>query len=363
MEIFFAGGPTNKIFIKFYEKTGRKVSILKNYYELNDSNFENTILSYKPYVDKIMLDSGAFSANNSLSAKEAEIIKKRYPFFLKQHTKFLCENIYRVFTYDFRFDAEGHHDNYFLYLNLRDNYKDICPVIHRYTENGLNTEIHEYSQYNPPAIAIGQIISENTGNNRTSPSNISQLQETINSIKQTNSDCHLLGITKPNALLNLQNYDTCDSTSWSYYARTGEVYIFWPPDNKCNKYLSRDFKIPQMLKHKDNKNSLYNKNNTAIRTRFFDEMKKELQLNEIDFNNSSSTESLQLANLYYSLKLMDYINSGFTQLDISTTTKQACQVNSTPVKNENPFANANNKNIQSNEFSSEINKFTGNPFK
>lgn len=363
MELFFAGGPNNNIFIKFYEKTHKKVNILKNYYELMDRDFKKEILSYKPYVDKIMLDSGAFSANNSLNPKEAEIIKCRYPYFLKQNKDFLEGNIYRVFTYDIHFDKKDYQENFILYLDLKDAFENICPVIHRYTEYVDNIEVDTYSPFSPPTIAIGQIISNNKRDNRTNQNNISKLQATINSIKNVNSDCHLLGISEFKALNTLKHYDTSDSKSWMDFATSGTVQIFWPPDATNAVPVTKMIKIPQYLKDENNSASIY-KIPDYERTKFFDEMKEELQLEERDFNNSSSTESLMLANLYYFTKMVDYLNNEPIQsaaLEVNPSSSES-KIPPPLSINKNPFAPPKKTKAQSNIIFGTQNQVTKDPF-
>lgn len=345
MELFYAGGPSKKIFIKFYELTSKKVNILKNFYELRDSDFKKEIQSYQPYVDKIMLDSGAFSVNNSPDPEQAEIIKARFPIFLEQNADFLKENIYRVFTYDYRFDQKDYLDNFIIYTDLQEAYNEICPVIHRYTQLGENIEVDVYSPYNPPTIAIGQILSnDKKGNkgkndNRANKKNRPKLQETINSIKYSNSDCHLLGISAFESLDNLIGYDTCDSKSWMDNAKTGVVYIFWEPDNTNSEPISINAKFPQMLKDAESTRAFYNLED-SYQTRFFDEMKDILKLDDKDFNNSSSTESLMLANLYYFTKMVEYLNNKSSQAPIPRTKeeKPATVIKQSTQINQNPFA-------------------------
>lgn len=230
-------------------------------------------------------------------------------------------------------------DNFILYTELREAYDAICPVIHRFTESGKNEEIEIYSDYAPPTIAIGQIISNKSREKRTGKDNISSLQATINSIKEIKSDCHLLGITEYKGLYNLQGYDTCDSKSWLEYATSGTAQIFWPPDSTNTAPITFIIKIPQYLKDKDRSVSIYNLPD-ADRTRFFDEMKKELQLDESDFNNSSSTQSLMLANLYYSTKMVEYLNNRpLQQLTSEAKTSPPAKIKKQIIpKNKNPFA-------------------------
>lgn len=316
MELFFAGVPAINILARFYDLTGIKVNILKNYYELQDKDFKKEILSYKPYVNKIMLDSGAFSANNSLSPIEAEAIRKRYPIFLKVNSDFINEFIYRVFNYDYRFDQEGFTDNYTMFVKLRSAYKFVCPVIHTFTNNGENPEIDEYSIFNSPTMAIGQIMNEKTCTriDRTSKNNLPFLQNTIDSIKKTNSACHLFGIMNYEALKQLQNYDTCDSTSWNNYARTGTVIIFWDNYPYLGKAFYGCYNFPQHQKTNNNTKS-FDTLDKSLQIRFFDDMKKELKLDKYNFYNTKATESLELANLYYSIKFAEYINNRPLQLN------------------------------------------------
>lgn len=337
MEVFFAGMPNINILARFYDLTGIKVNILKNYYELQDKDFKKEILAYKPYVSKIMLDSGAFSANNSLGPNEAEAIKQRYPIFLKAHSDFIKEYIYRVFSYDYRFDQEGFTDNFTMFVKLYNVYKSICPVIHTFTKNGDNPEVDEYSEFKSPTMAIGQIINEETGTriDRTSKNTLKYLQATINSIKQTDSDCHLFGIMNYEALKELTNYDTCDSTSWNTYARTGTAIIFWDRIQSTGNPFFGYYNFPQHLKTNNNAKP-FDSLDINLKDLFFDDMKKILKLEKYDFYNSKATVSLELANLYYSIKFSEYINTLPTQFNpLSTNSSNTQKVNTLkPIEQE-----------------------------
>lgn len=362
MELFFAGIPNINILVRFYGLTNIKVNILKNYYELRDKDFKKEILTYKPYVNKIMLDSGAFSANNSLKPTEAESIRQRYPIFLKSNADFIKEFIYRVFNYDYRFDQEGFTENFTMFVKLHNSYKLVCPVIHSFTENGENPEVDEYAPFRSPTIAIGQIINKTTETrvDRTSVQNLPALQDTINSIKETNSDCHLFGISSFGALKDLKNYDTCDSTSWNSYARSGNVIIFWEHEPSSSKPFYGTFNFP---KHQNTRNSTkpFDTLPKNLQDYFFNDMKNILKLDKFNFYNTTATESLELANLYYSIKFAEYINSIAKPYSTSSNSKNIFKSKS--IKQEtlpddsiknfidellavNPFENHNKEQIE-----------------
>lgn len=351
MELFFAGVPSINILVRFYELTGIRVNILKSYYELQDNDFKKEILSYKPYVDKIMLDSGAFSANNSVKPNEAEAIKQRYPIFLRANSEFINEFIYRVFSYDYRFDQEGFTDNFTMFVNLHNVYKSICPVIHTFTMNGSNPEVTEYSKFKAPTMAIGQIVNVETDSriDRTSATNRKYLQATINSIKEANSDCHLFGIMNYEALKELKNYDSCDSTSWNTYARTGTVIIFWDWGPSSGKTFYGNYYFPQHQKT-TNKTKPFDELSKHLRDRFFYDMKKHLKLDKYDFYNTRATTSLELANLYNSIKYAEYINSN-TQPYIPSPN---LNLNTQNISKTKPIEQDNNEEDSIESFISEL---------
>lgn len=308
MDIFFVADLQSNqlnIFRSFYELTTIKLNILLSYFYLkNKSNFKNEIMSIKSYTNKIMLDSGAFTAYSQLNENDTKQLGRQYKIFLKTHRAFIDSTIFRTFSFDYRKDEEGFDDNHMEYYELYNVYNKVCPVIHRLSNDNGNEEIDVYAEYNPPTIGIGQIEKRKDKKNRP------YLQKTINAINAAQSDCHLLGVAKFEILKDLHGIATCDSSSWNKYATNGVVQTFM---NLNQKLLNTEPEIKDVkfYKHDSNRDKADNFENQSdeFKNNFFAEMKKNLKLNREQFYNSENLRSRQLANLYYTHKIFEYLTN------------------------------------------------------
>ncbi|MBO6110477.1 MAG: hypothetical protein J6P12_06435, partial [Methanobrevibacter sp.] len=120
--------------------------------------------------------------------------------------------------------------------------------------------------------------------------------------------CHLLGISDYEILKDVPNIDTCDSQSWLQYAITGQI-MFNKIDENGN-FVNYIVYFPKYEKFEEKAvyyNDWINENKTDSEI-FRKEMKEELQLTRDDFFGKNKELSLKLANIYYQLKMIDYLN-------------------------------------------------------
>ncbi|QTO40856.1 hypothetical protein [Desulfovibrio desulfuricans] len=304
MEIYFAE-PQISVFKKFYELTKIRVNVLFSYY-YEHGHVQETMQSIRPYVNKIMLDSGGFSSSH---LPESEKNKTRDGFlnFIEQYGEYLDDR----FTCTFAFDDLSKGKNFYDNLNLFDEqvgkYPRIVPIVHNIMPD--STEIEEYAKYSPHTIAIGKC------DNKTS---LKYLRPAVDKIK-TYCRCHLLGITDFKIITSV-NADSCDSTSWMHDAKDGIVRYF--------KYANG---TPQMEliyfpdKQGKTRNGTVLLDDFSGKEDFLVTMLKSLNLKRADFYNNNYLESRQLANIFYTVELNNYLRQ-----------KNALGV-VTPAKNETGF--------------------------
>ena len=313
MNIFFAAmeSPNKKEFKnidsyfdqEYFDRTGKKINILLSYYYLN-SDIEGEILKHKKYANNIIIDSGAFS----LFGKSDEIndLTAKFRATLEYSKDFLEENVFFVCSMDFREDVEGFTENYTEYLNLREIYPDIVPVIHSLYPNP-NDEIAAYSYHKPPVIGIGKIKGKRSKDNRPA------LINSINRIKQT-SMCHLLAITDFNTIKDLPKFDSCDSRSWlqdSYYGK-----IFFNYVDAAGSYVERllyfdenyNGDLDGETKGKEIPFSQFEKNYKKECELFLSEIETNLKINRDNLFSPKKEYYRKMCNIYYYLKMEEYIN-------------------------------------------------------
>jgi len=312
MELFFACVDKTDIAKEYFERTEEhiKINILFSYYYIKD-NVEEIADLQKPYANKIMLDSGAFTLFTQNKDEDDEIDDKfrhkikvlnaKYMNFLKEHKQYTQQTFCNVFSLDYMKNPSGFEENQDAYMDLREIYPDIVPVAHEFKTDDDNDEIKAYLYFNPKTISIGQI------QNRKSKDNRPKLEASVDKIKK-HCGCHLLGISDYEILKDVPNIDTCDSQSWLKYATTGKI-MFNKVDENGN-FVNYIVYFPKYEKFEEKAvyyNDWINENKTDSEI-FRKEMKEELQLTRDDFFGKNKELSLKLANIYYQLKMIDYLN-------------------------------------------------------
>lgn len=297
MDIYFAAVNDIQILHDFYKHTGKKINVMLSFHELNGKVLE-TINNYAPYVKKFMLDSGAFSVYSKPALLKS--LKQKFPLYLKNHKDDLEQYCEAVFNLDYMSgeDEKSRTANLSMYIDIRKNYEKITPVIHSIEKD--NKELDEYEYDKPVTIGIGQ------NKKRKSKDYRPLLQSTVNRIK-TNSKCHLLGITDYEILDDVPNIDSCDSKSWLDYAVSGKV-LFNRFDG--NKLRQRTIYFPNFVdKATKGKEVAFDEMEQTDRESFLGVMNRVFKLTKDDFLNTNQLHSRMLANIYYELQKIAYINN------------------------------------------------------
>ncbi|MBP9623939.1 MAG: hypothetical protein KBD93_06290 [Streptococcus sp.] len=176
-------------------------------------NFDKFIKDFKPIIETIILDNGAYSVMNANLGITAENLYARF----KDHCKVHQDRYLMIFSPDFNFSPDGFEENYEKFLDMQELGIDVVPVIH----NLKNGEIDEYLSHYPEYMAIGQ------SKNRRIPS---RLFPHVYRLNNHGVKVHLFGITQFNLLAGCPAY-SCDSKSWLDDATTG-VVRFWNPERQ-----------------------------------------------------------------------------------------------------------------------------------
>ena len=318
MKIYFAAIESSsekinypKLYFEYTQKK-KKLNVLMSYYYIKREP-EKYFEKYSDFVNDFMLDSGAYTFFDSGKNDEIKQHYNDFKNFIKSHTQLLSSKVSHTFTLDYNPTIYGFDENYKIYLELRELYQNIVPVIHQFSDDSGDDEIDGYSSKNPNIIAIGQILDVKGINKvRGLTINRQKLISTVNKIKN-NFKCHLLGITNYNILMDVMNIDTCDSRSWLLNSTTGKIFfntkdkngnlkdytIHFPEYDKSNS--SRDTKLINYdLWDKD----LDRRDDIEI---FHNEMKS-IGLDIKDFRGYNHELARTLANFYYYEKMIEYIN-------------------------------------------------------
>lgn len=301
MELFFASVGDTDIAKKYFDCTGVKINVLFSYYYIKD-NVKEKIALQKDYVNKIMLDSGAFTLFGK--PNEIETLNNKYRIFLEKNKQYVDETFCNTFSLDYMKSHEDFDDNHHAYLELRQLYPNIIPVVHQFISDEDDDEIETYLLDKPNVISIGQIES------RTSEDNYPKIIASVDRIKQK-CRCHLLGVTAYDVLKEVPNLDTCDSQSWLEYATKGQILF-----NKINSdRLFENYIVYFPRNEEFNKKGVYYKDwqyDTGDKygdyDLFLNEIKDKLGFTLSDLTGDN-VENRKICNIYYQLKMIKYINA------------------------------------------------------
>lgn len=315
MKLFFSG-ITPEIAKEYYEKSKgingekepEKIDVLVSFYTTL-GNTMNTTKAFKEYVDEIMLDSGAFSTFSKPSSERYHI-KNRFKMYLKYTINSLSfkktdtstpHSLYKIImSFDEYSTTEKLQENIDIYNELRDIEKAIAPVLH--DMNDYENEIRGYygeqkvrgrKKAKPEFIAIGKLGKEK------SPEILNPMIDKIHSF---GCKCHVLGVSSFDVLSNCR-LDTCDSTSWLKYANYGLINYF----SVINGSPYNETVQVQEIENID-KNIKYQKFDEFPYSKDLINDMMNIGIEEKDFRNSKRQKSRMFANIYYTRRMMDYIN-------------------------------------------------------
>lgn len=173
----------------------------------------------------IMVDSGAFSLNNSKSAKN--LMHLNVVAYAKTLKK-LKDRIDYYFNFDERFDAQGFDTNIKNQRFLESHGLQPIPVLHSYSDE----EINFYAKQGYKMVSLGKTQNK-----------IPKLREAAWLLHSRGIKVHILGCTRFDVLATLP-ITSCDSAVWSIAPSMGYVY-FWnkhkPGFNKTDRISFNDF--------------------------------------------------------------------------------------------------------------------------
>ena len=182
-------------------------------------NIEAFLARYGSIIQKLALDCGAFSLNNSNLGLTSEQLFARLIGFAKANG----HRFELMFSYDGHFGPDSFEDNQAYLLELEEHGLPVVPVIHNLTNHEVDTFIRGGYEY----VAIGQC------KHRTRPE---VLFPAVYKLHDHGVKVHLFGITNYDLLVGCPAA-SCDSKSWLDDAKTG-VVRFWNPakatDNKTD---------------------------------------------------------------------------------------------------------------------------------
>jgi hypothetical protein len=262
----------------FYDKTGIKLNYLISYFYL-DGQAYRLIEEYKRMINKLYLDSGAFS----LATGRSKITVTEYSKYLK----LFGDKFDQYFNLDDKFDNPDHnqHNQQYLEDNLPGAKKPI-PVVH--DNNDPFSEFSYYVTLGHNYIAIGSTI------------NIPN--DTMIRIKESFPDVyiHLFGKISLKELETGYFY-SADSTTWADAAGFGDI-LYWDPDE--NEF------------HKINMGSTDRRDDEADHYKRFAKKDKVEAFLKDTFNYEYSDLLIKngaynrhIVNLYYYKQLEDYLTS------------------------------------------------------
>jgi hypothetical protein len=276
MKVFAALDDAETVRI-FYDKTGIKLNYLISYYYLDGQAYRLTD-EYSRMINKLMLDSGAFS----VAAGRSKITVTEY---LKYLTLF-GDRFDQYFNLDDRFDDPDHnqYNQQFLEENLPEGTQKPIPVVH--DTNDPFAEFSQYATLGHDYIAIGSTIN-------IPDDTMARIKETYPNVK-----IHLFGKI---ALTELKKryYHSADSTTWADAASFGDILYWDPDDNEFHKIYMGG------TDRRDGESDHYKRFVKKDKVEAF--LKDTFDFEYRDLLIKKGSEARYIVNLYYYSKLEEYL--------------------------------------------------------
>jgi len=256
-----------------------------------ENNYSQMFTTNRDQINSLILDSGAFSKNNSQSNRTAAISLSGYMAFLKyNHQKFDF-----AFTYDQDFELDGFDTNYPIMHKIIAAGFPVVPVVHDYIGQERD-EISVYVEEQHPIIALG--YSTHKKHNA-----ITNIKTAIKPILGAGLKIHLLGLTSIDVHSSVPVHYS-DSSSWAQEGMYGCTVWFNPTR------IDKNFGQCRMY-FKDKLNSAREKlsllDNHPDRDIFLDYVKTQLGLSYDDLHGHFCDFNRQLVNVHYFVQLQDKI--------------------------------------------------------
>lgn len=288
MEFYFAA-PIYQCFSEYYKRTGEKLNMLFSY-ALISENFVNEINRFLPFANNLMLDSGGFTYFNK-SYNEKIAFSNSFKMFLEHTDSEILSKFKYIFAYDISESADDFVHNHDIYMQLRDVYKNIVPVIHSMNTDE-NSEIAEYAKFQPPAISIGKCKNKRV---------LRQIKSANDEIKK-HTKSHLLGVSDI-AKISVLDFDTSDSKSWLDDSTRGVVRYLREENGKYHIDL---LYFPDYMGK--SKSGFTNIEDYEHSEQFFHDMKKVLNLDRDMFFNTNDGLARALASILFYKRMEEIVN-------------------------------------------------------
>jgi hypothetical protein len=265
----------------FYGKTERKLNILISY-AYQEGNLSKLTKTYRPMIDDLFLDSGAYSVFTGTK----KISKKEYILILRKYGDLFTER----FSLDDKFDDSYH--NLLNQLDLEEALKDKkwkpIPVIHDFDDP--YGEFEMYVDYGHTYVALGSM-----GAKKKIPLDI------LGKIRTNYPDIkiHMFGTLNLEMLKAYRPY-SADSAGWAHEAGRGGSISYWrASENEGYTYNMGGVESGASEKNHIKKSPFYEEIEQFWTERFgftYDSI-------------LSDANERFILNLYFFVQVQDYLNS------------------------------------------------------
>jgi len=211
MRIFVSSPKTDVLDEILKRCPGMKLNVLLTMARM-PGNFPGFLEKYKGIIDKLALDSGTFSLENSNLDISPQQLFARFVGFTKESG----HHFDLLFSFDEEFGPNGFEVNSMHLAELEERGVKVIPVSHNVKNHELDTFINAGYEY----VAIGK------QDGKTSPE---VLFPAVFKLHHHGIKVHLFGITDFSLISGCPAW-SCDSKSWLDDAKTG-IVRFWNPMN------------------------------------------------------------------------------------------------------------------------------------
>ena len=211
MKVYFAGREKDQKTNDYFKKVGVKYRLLSFYYILKDGWLGEEYFSTS--FNHIIVDSGLFTLmfgakkDEKMTVEELEGYKEKYFNWIAtiKATNFVFVelDVQKVYSSNLAWE-------YRIEMKRRLPDKEIMNVYH--LEDTNPDKLIAFSQY----IAVS--IPELKIHKREELENITRY--IVNNARRKNKKVHLLGMSGNNLMQKFRHATTCDSTNWTWYARS-----------------------------------------------------------------------------------------------------------------------------------------------
>ena len=264
----------------------KKLNVLLSY-AYRGISYSNFMVQDRDKIDKLILDSGAWTLNNKKYYNKDLDVPKELIFYYQDVEKYFDF----TFNYDSDFSVGGFEKNYFNQLEMEKANLSPVPVVHDFYGK---TEIDHYIKRGYPRVALGSCEGRN----------FDHILYATQRLKDAGIEVHLFKSGSYSMLSRLP-VDSADASSWAHHAMCGCI-IFWNPkkpgENKTQMLRMPDFLI------KDKKGITY-----------FDDYEYRYEVEELIYETTGITYNdlmglqsnlyRQVLNCFYYAQIQDIINS------------------------------------------------------